>query len=230
MELAFMEQYMKNVNEKYDTINKKLTHIEYRAMNLNIHAHEAVRQICITLSSFKPEADPGWALREIRDTSINYLRALSKYNGMRSEEKGALVRMMLFEAAKRHVWSNDGDQAAIEKYKVTVELCQKIEETTLDTWPCAEPEPLLTPKLFDTLTLETVRSGYAASPDYYWLRQNGSLEGKYEMQTVVRERDDVVQERTEKIPRDHGYEPDPKRQKTEPQATASTEPQPMRTD
>ena len=42
------------------------------------------------------------------------------------------------------------------------------------------------------------------------------------MQTIVREKDDIVKERTEKILRDHGIEPDPKRQKREPEATAST--------
>ena len=72
------------------------------------------------------------------------------------------------------------------------------------------------------MTPDTLSQGYAASPDYKWLRQHGSLEARYEMQTVVRERDDVVKERTDKILREHGIEPDPKRQKTENEATAST--------
>ena len=104
--------WLKKVSEDYDTMTSKLIHIEYRSMNMNLHAHEAVRQICVTLSNFKPQNDAGWALRAIRDTCINYLRALAKYPRMSSEEKGCLVRMMLFEAAKRHVWSNENDEEA----------------------------------------------------------------------------------------------------------------------
>ena len=122
-----MIQDMQKRFEDIDNMTTKLRYIEVRAMNDNLNAHEAVRQITTYLAKFYPSGDPGWALRKIKDVTINYLRALGKYPEMSSEEKGCLVRMVLFEAGRQHVWNNEEDCEAKEKYQVTVELCEGIE-------------------------------------------------------------------------------------------------------
>ena len=107
---------------------------------------------------------------------------------------------------------------------ITAQLCEEIEETNLSYYPLPETDQNVNARLFapNAMTLNAIHDGYEASPDYRWLRQNGSMEGKSEMQTIVREKYDTVIKRTEQILRDHGLEPEPKRQKREPEATAPT--------
>ena len=75
-------------------------------MHENMKPHELVRQICLVFSDFDPEGDSSWPLRQIRDFVLDYNRALStRYHGMSEIERSMLCKLMVFEAATRHVWS-----------------------------------------------------------------------------------------------------------------------------
>ena len=57
-----------------------------------------------TSAEFQPEGDAAWALRQIRDIMVDYMRALSKsYSIMNQVEKMQLCRLTLFEATRRPV-------------------------------------------------------------------------------------------------------------------------------
>ena len=133
---------------------------------------------------------------------------------MKSEEKAQLVNMVRCEGATRHLWSIETDEEAKHKHKVTIEVREGVEEMQQSYFPLPPTSEAVDARLFapGTLTLETVSRGYKASPDYLWLRERGSLEAKYKVQTVVSEHEDVVKLRTDKILRDHGIEPEAKRQ------------------
>ena len=172
----------------------KLSFIERRSMNENMKPHEAMRQIMNVFDSFDPEGDATWPLRSIRDIILDYLRALSlRYTTMSVEEKVKLCHVILVEAAKRHVGSLEGSVSKREKFKHTVHLCTAIEKTEMSycldsqlfpAGPFGQPGPLN----LDTLD----QPGYHGCPAYVWLCSHGSIEGQFEMQTVLLE----VTERT----------------------------------
>ena len=72
------------------------------------------------------------------------------------------------------------------------------------------------------MSFPAVMQGYKENPAYCWLKEHAGLEAKFELQTIVGEAETLVKLRTDQILMDHGIQPDPKRQKTENEASAST--------
>ena len=214
-----------SIAQSYETMKNKLFYIERRAMDGNLRAFEAVRQVIGFLDDWKPEKDPTWVLRSCRDVMIDYLRALSKYTGMKCSEKSNLVHMVMFEAAMRHLQSNLHKEEALAKYKLTVEICDAIEQQQQSFHPSpGSSTSEVECRLFtsETMSFPAVMKGYKENPDYRWLKEHAGLEAKFELQTIVGEAETLVKLRTDQILMDHGIQPDPKRQKTENEASAST--------
>ena len=193
----------------YEAMKAKLNSIERRSMNDNQKPSEAVRQMQEVFTSFEPgKGDAAWVLRSMRDIALHYLRAISmRYPSMRSEEKAHLVHLVAYEAARRHLWSTEGDEKARKKYRLAVRLCEEMEAAEDSIcWPA---------RIFTSTTLrsEVVDQGYEASAAYHWLRCKSSLEAKFEMQTFLMENHEKVKKVKEHILESHGSEPAAKRQK-----------------
>ena len=130
--LVTSERMMLEMNEallaKLSFIDQGLTTIERRSMAQNIKPHEAVRQIMEVFRTFDIRGDPTWPLRHIRGIVLDYLRALSlRYQSMRDVEKSMLVKLIVFEACMRYVWSLQDDPAAKQRYEVIILFCEAVE-------------------------------------------------------------------------------------------------------
>ena len=213
------------VTSVYEAMKNKLSYIERRSMNENLKPWEAVRQIQEVFVSVEPAGDAGWVLRTVRDICLLYLRAISqRYASMKSEEMLRLVQLVVFEACKRHVMSIVGDEKAREKYALTIELCEAMED--------AEDSICQQARIFTltSLRIEVVEQGYESNVAYDWIKKNASIAAKFEMQTVLRENYEKVKKVKETILQAHGIEPAAKRQKnmTDPCSSNpnSAEPEP----
>ena len=182
-----IEATMDSLERTLEFLRTKLSFIERRSMNENMKPHEAVRQVMEILNSFQPEMDCQWPLRQIRDVCLDYLRALSlRFPSMVPEERSMLVRLMMHEACKRHLWScNERER---EKFRVTTRLCEAIE--TGEKSYCKKS------RLFAerALSVEQVEQGYEKCAAYIWLKDNGGIEGQYEAQTILIEQHESVTE------------------------------------
>ena len=187
-----IEATMDSLERTLEFLRTKLSFIERRSMNENMKPHEAVRQVMEILNSFQPEMDCQWPLRQIRDVCLDYLRALSlRFPSMVPEERSMLVRLMMHEACKRHLWAcNERDR---EKFRVTVRLCEAIETGEMSY--CRES------RIFHeaALSLEKVEQGYESCEAYIWLKANGGIEGQYEAPTILNEMDVSVRAITSRI-------------------------------
>ena len=206
-----------SIAQTYEVMKNKLFYIERRAMERNLKAFEAVRQVIGFLDDWKPEKDPTWVLRSCRDVMIDYLRALSKYTGMKCSEKSNLVHLVMFEAAYRHLQSNLNKEEHVAKYKLTVEICDAIEEQEQSYYTSpgsstSEVEVRLFSK--ETMSFAAVMKGYKENPAYCWLKDHAGLEAKFELQSIVGEAADLVKLRTEQILLQNNIQPDAKRQRT----------------
>ena len=108
---------------------------------------------------------------------------------MLSQEKGHLSQLIVYEAAKRYIWSLEmsGRASGEQKYRFIENLSSAIEKTELSFCTRA--------RFFDNdkLQLEKVQqSGYVPCEAYNWLSLNASLEGQYEMCTTLNEQDERV--------------------------------------
>ena len=123
---------MKRIMEAVEDVQKRQTYIEKRAMNENMLPHDALRMIDKVLHEFQPEGDASWPLRQFRDVTLAYFRALSvKYAGiLKEKEKMSLCEVVLFEAMKRYVTHTDEWGRA--KYKYIVALAEKQEELEME--------------------------------------------------------------------------------------------------
>ena len=123
-----MQDMMKRIMEATEDIQKRTAFIEKRAMNENMLPHEALRMLDSKLHEFKPGGDASWPLRQFRDITLAYFRALSvKYVGiLPRQEKTALCEVVLFEAMKRYTTHTDDEGRA--KYKLIVALAEAQEE------------------------------------------------------------------------------------------------------
>ena len=168
----------------------RLAYIERRIMRECLKPSELVRQIQEVFTDFDERGDKTWPLRTIRDHVVDYMRALSASNrDMSYEEVVMLSRFMLFEAAKRHEWHMSASDGALRsKYKLIIELCEAIEQG--EQGICADA------KLFEGgfLRLSKIREGYDGNPAYIWLKDPASLEGNYELATILREEHEQVTE------------------------------------
>ena len=76
----------------------------------------------------------------------------------------------------------------MEKYRVTVLLCEAIELTEGNYLYCTE-SCIFQPGQF---SLEKVEAGYERCEAYRWLREHGGIEGQYECQTILNENEEMV--------------------------------------
>ena len=76
----------------------------------------------------------------------------------------------------------------MEKYRVTVLLCEAIELTEGNYLYCTE-SCIFQPGQF---SLEKVEAGYERCEAYRWLREHGCIEGKYACQTILNENEENV--------------------------------------
>ena len=119
---------MKRMMEAVEDVAKRAAFIEKRAMNENMLPHEALRMYDNVLHEFNPMGDVSWPLRQFRDITLSYFRALSvRYaDKLEEKEKTALCEVVLFEAMKRYTThTNDFGRA---KYKFMVALAEAQEE------------------------------------------------------------------------------------------------------
>ena len=119
---------MKRIMDAVEDVQKRQTYIEKRAMNENMLPHEALRMFDKALHEFQTGSDASWPLRQFRDITLAYFRALSvKYAGiLKEKEKMSLCEVVLFEAMKRYV--TQADEWSRAKYKYIVALAEKQEE------------------------------------------------------------------------------------------------------
>ena len=127
--LVTSERMMLEMNEallaKLSFIDQGLTTIERRSMAQNIKPIEAVHQIMQVFRHWDIRGSATWPLRRIRDTALEYMRALSlRYQSMRDVEKSMLVKMIVFEACMRYVYSLQGEAASVQRYDVIILLCE----------------------------------------------------------------------------------------------------------
>ena len=162
-------------------MEQKLTFIERRAMNDNMKPHELVRQLIETINSYEPKGDCTWPMRTVRDFMLDYMRALGmRYSAMRGDEKVQLCRVCLWEACKRHDHDIKDDEQRRATYELVVALCQETE--------FGEPSFLSATLFFlpENLSKAAPNLGYEYCKAYSWLQQNGSIEGKFEMKTILK--------------------------------------------
>ena len=87
------------LNETVFSLLAKVTYVERRLMYDDIKPHAVIRMFMEAMAEFKPNLDPSWALRRMRDVSLAYWRVLrSTYFSMNSDDCGRLVRLLLYEA------------------------------------------------------------------------------------------------------------------------------------
>ena len=104
----------------------KLAFNERRLMSDNMKPHEAVRQVCALSDEYAVSGDADWPLRQIRDHLLDFSRALCmRYKGMSGTEKAHLCRLIVFEAAKRHV--EELEAADRQEYHFVIKICEQIE-------------------------------------------------------------------------------------------------------
>ena len=181
---------MQDMLAAVDSILTKVSHIEKRTMNDNIKPHEAIRQMSQILSDFDLNGDPTWPLRSIREVCLDYMRALSaRYANMSPEVRAALVRLVVFESAKRHIWSLGTDTEGLRKYEAIWALSNEIE--TNESGICSECR-------FFTSELRTdeIEKGYLACSAYRFLAECADPVSKFEMQTILLENEPQVRRRT----------------------------------
>ena len=171
----------------------KVSYLEKRTMNDNMKPHEAMRQLMQILSDFDMNGDPQWPLRSMRDVCLDYMRALSaRYGNMEPEVRAALVRLVVFEACKRHIWSLHTDTEGLRKYEAIWAFCNEIEMN--ESGICCEGR-------FFTSELRTseIEKGYVACSAYRFLAERGDPVSKFEMQTILLENEPQVRARTSAI-------------------------------
>ena len=117
---------MKRIIEAVEGVQGRQAHIEKRAMNENMLPHEALRMFDKALHEFQTGSDASWPLRQFRDITLAYFRALSVKYRMALLEKMALCEVVLFEAMKRYTTHTDDEGRA--KYKLIVALAEAQEE------------------------------------------------------------------------------------------------------
>ena len=117
---------MKRIMEATEDLQKRTAFIEKRAMNENMLPHEALRMLDRVLHEFQPGGDASWPLRQFRDITLAYFRALSVKYRMALLEKVYLCEVVLFEAMKRYTTHTDDEGRA--KYKLIVALAEAQEE------------------------------------------------------------------------------------------------------
>ena len=87
---------------------------------------------------------------------------------------------MVFEACKRRLEEIGETHFDIEKYEFTIHMCEYIE---LGEVHVAGLSRLFTPG--NPMRPAQLRQGYQNFNSYVWLRENASIEGQYEMQTII---------------------------------------------
>ena len=123
---------MKRIMEAVEGVQGRQAHIEMRAMKENMLPHEALRMFDNVLHEYSPPGDVSWPLRQFRDITLSYFRALSvRYAGiLPKQEKIALCEVVLFEAMKRYTTHTDDEGRA--KYKFIVALAETQEELEME--------------------------------------------------------------------------------------------------
>ena len=115
------------------------------------------------------------------------------------QEKNALTQLMLFEAGRRYLCglrtlSEPKQRYGIEKYKLVEALCTVQEKAEGCIFKSA------TFFLQDQLTLDKVQAeGYILSEHFNFLMSNASVEGNYEMCTILCEEHHHVHELCKEI-------------------------------
>ena len=127
--LVTSERQMLEMNEallaRLSFIDQGLTVIGRRSMADNIKPHEAMRVIMEVFRDFDIRRNVNWPLRRIRNTALEYFRALSlRYQFMKDVEKSMLVKMIVFEACMRYVYSLQGEPANVQRYDAIILLCE----------------------------------------------------------------------------------------------------------
>ena len=182
---------MQDMSAAVSSILTKVSFLEKRSMNDNMKPHEAVRQLMQVLSEFDMNGDPQWPLRSMRDICLDYMRALSaRYGGMAPDVRAALVKLVMFESCKRHIWTIHGDREGLRKYEAIMACSQTIEEN--ESGACRECRFFCSGEL----KVESLERGYLACEAYVWLGQHGDAVSKYEMQTILLENEAEVRNRT----------------------------------
>ena len=183
---------IEEIGASVEDIKMRLRFIERRAMSDNIKPHEALRLIMTVMEEFDPNSDGSWPLRSIRDIILDLMRALSARYAptMSLEERGKVCEVILFEAMKRTAMNAENDDSW-GKYNYIIQLCEKIELEQLQTGFFNDT------RLFREGTLryeKVLEPGYNSCEAYGWLRQHGSRETRFELQTVVMENAEHVYE------------------------------------
>ena len=166
-------------------IEEKLTHIERRAMNDNMKPAELVRQIGIVLDTYNPEGDPAWLMRTIREHMLDFMRALSmRYHLMSATEKYMMCRACLFEACKRHGDHIGGNLEKRLNYELILDLCRETEANELGFLSMGEKTNFF---VFENLSMDDLMQGYETCNAYKWLKAYASVEGIFELKTILHE-------------------------------------------
>ena len=161
-------------------------------MKDNLKPHEYIRKVMEVFQTFEHEGDLTWPLRQIRELSVTYMRAvMMRYKNVTDVEAHELTKLFLFEAAKRHEYDLDEDMRF--KYDLLVELSSKIEDT--EDGICSSL------RLFDkgSLTRPKLAEDYEGNESYQWLKLKGTFEGTMEIMTVLRENSELVHERCQEV-------------------------------
>ena len=111
---------------------------------------------------------------------------------MSEDEMAYLVKLCLFEAAKRHVWGHEDSEDALRKQNMISECCETVEQTERS---CAKAT------LFPTgqLRNESVMRGYENSEAYQWLSIYGGFAAQFEKHTITLENHEEVTEAFHRI-------------------------------
>ena len=100
---------------------------------------------------------------------------------MGGTEKVMLCRVCLFEAGMRLCQDIEDDPERQQKYDLVIVMCREIENHESYM---SEKTRLFIP---EDLSRAALKEGYICSSAYNWLKDNGTLEGHFEMKTVLHE-------------------------------------------
>ena len=154
---------------------------------------------CKSLPS-QVHGDETFPLRRQRDQCLQYMRVLSeKYPSMTAVEKHRLVKLVLFESARRWVWSLRAKPDAerlqgLKKFSLIEKLCVCQESTesgigkNCKFW--SEGEMSL---------VKVEAEGYESCKAYNELKEQASMEAQYEASTILCEMSARVQQLTKDI-------------------------------
>ena len=100
------ESLLKTFDILFESSRTLITLLEQRSIVESVRPVDIVNKIQQTFSTFEVKKDAHWPLRKIREYVLDYMRCLStRHPYMYVEEKHMLSKLVLFEAARRHVRS-----------------------------------------------------------------------------------------------------------------------------